>query len=186
MQTGKMYEEEAKRWAWDFLLNASVPLREKDRKGLEVAELGLGELECTGLQILTFAATEWLGAKLLILRPRQFFPQHRHPPSLVDGYPGKTEFLRGHYGEAWLYVPGEPAKQPCASPPAHRRAHCSVWHEIPLLPGDQYVLPPNTWHWFQAGNSGAIIWSLSSRVTDAADQFLDPQVVRCTQTADAG
>jgi D-lyxose ketol-isomerase len=179
MMSRKAYEE-AKRWAWDFVRRAGIPLREEEREGLEVVELGLEELETTGLQILSLAATEWLGAKLLILRPRQFFPQHRHPPSFVDGYPGKTELLRGHYGEAWLYVPGEPTAHPCVSPPVHRRPHCTVWHEIPLLPGDQCILLPNTWHWFQAGVSGAVLWSISSRVTDAADQFSDPQVVRWT------
>lgn len=173
--------EEARRWAWDFVRRAGLPLREQEFSGMDVAELGLGELSTTGLQILTLAATEWLGAKLLILRPHQFFPQHRHPPSAADNYPGKTELLRGQYGEAFLYVPGEATPRPRISPPAHRRPWCTVWHEVRLCPGDQYVCPPNTWHWFQAGESGAVVWSISSKVTDAVDQFSDPQVVRQTR-----
>ena len=180
MLSRKKYEE-ARRWAWAFVQRTGIPLREEERLGLDVADFGLGELDTAGLQILTLSATEWLGAKLLILQPGQFCPQHRHPPSPTDGYPGKTELFRGHYGEAWLYVPGEAAAQPCVSPPVHRRPYCTVWHEIPLLPGDQYLVLPNTWHWFQAGPSGAVIWSISSRVTDAADQFYDPQVVRQTR-----
>lgn len=184
MLTRQAYEE-ARRWAWEFVQRAGLPLREEERAGLDVAELGLEELETTGLQILTLAATEWLGAKLLILRPHQFFPQHRHPPSPAEGYPGKTELLRGQYGEAWLYVPGEPAARPRVSPPAHRRPYCTVWHEVSLLPGDQYVCPPDTWHWFQAGAAGAVVWSISSRVTDAADQFTDPRVVRQTKIVES-
>jgi D-lyxose ketol-isomerase len=53
-----------------------------------------------------------------------------------------------------------------------------------LDPGEQVVCPPNTWHWFQAGPQGAIIWSFSSKVTDAQDEFTDPQVVRQTVIAD--
>jgi D-lyxose ketol-isomerase len=173
--------EQAREWAWNFVQRAGLPLREEEISGLDVADLGLGELQTTGLQILTLAATEWLGAKLLILQPDQFFPEHRHPPNPAEGYPGKTELLRGQYGEAFLYVPGDPTPRPLVSPPPHRRPWCTVWHEIPLAPGNQYVCPPNTWHWFQAGASGAVIWSISSKVTDTADQFSDPQVVRQTR-----
>ena len=48
----------------------------------------------------------WVGVKLLVLRPNQFFPQHRHPPSLAENYPGKEEIFRRQWGEAYLYVPG--------------------------------------------------------------------------------
>ena len=176
--------DEAVAWAWEFVQQAGVPLRPGDRERIEVADLGLGELEITGLQILTLAAGEWVGLKLLILRPHQFFPQHRHPPSPAEGYPGKTEILRGQYGVAYLYVPGIPTPRPSVSPPAHRRRHCTVLHEVPLHPGDQYVCPPDTWHWFQAGAPGAVLWSISSRVTDAEDRFADPQVVRMAKPDD--
>ena len=162
--------------------SVGVPLREEERENIEVVDLGLGELEITGLQILTLCATEWVGAKLLILRPNQFFPQHRHPPSAPEDYPGKIELFRGQYGEACLYVPGEPVRKPMMSPPPHRLPYCTVWHEIIVGPGQQYVCPPNTWHWFQAGPGGAVMWSISSKVTDAADQFFDPQVIRLSET----
>lgn len=170
--------EEARSWAWEFLQKAGVPLHAPDRERIDVAGLGLGEHQQTGLQILTLVADPWVAVKLLILRPNQFVPQHRHPPSPVEDYPGKTEVFRGQYGEAYLFVPGAVGERPRGSPPEHRRRFCTVWHEVPLLPGDQYVCPPNTWHWFQAGGSGAVIWSISSKATDAEDEFADPQVVR--------
>jgi D-lyxose ketol-isomerase len=170
--------QEVRRWIREFAKKAGLPLGEHEMERLEVADLGLGELELTGLQIVTLASTDWVGVKLLFLRPNQFFPQHRHPPSIKEGYPGKTEVLRGHYGQAYLYVPGPETKTPKVSPPPHRRRFCTVWNEVSLLPGQQHICPPNTWHWFQAGPAGAIVWSISSKATDAADQFSDPQVVR--------
>lgn len=183
MITRAQYEA-ARRWAWQFVCQAGVPLREEEFHGLDVADLGLGELETTGLQILTLASSDWVGAKLLILRPNQFFPQHRHPPSLDGSYPGKTEIFRGQYGTAWLYTEGEPTAAAAVLPPPHRRRWCTVGREVRLAPGDQYVEPPNRWHWFMAGPEGAAVWSISSKVTDAADQFTDPQVVRQTRIED--
>ena len=174
----------ARQWAWNLVHEAGVVLREGEFERMEVADLGLSELPITGLQILTLVSTEWIGAKLLVLRPRQFFPQHRHPPSLMEDYPGKQEVFRGHWGEVYLYVPGPRTPHPRGDPPPHRRPYCTVWHEVVLRPGDQYLCPPDTWHWFQAGPQGAVLWSFSSRVTDAADQFLDPQVVRQTVIVD--
>lgn len=172
--------QEARDWAWDLVREIGIVVRDEEAERVEVADLGLGELSITGLQILTLVSTEWVGAKLLILRPNQFFPQHRHPPSPTEGYPGKEEIFRGQWGKAYLYVPGEATQVPKVNPPAHRRAHCTVWHEVALRPGDQYRCPPDTWHWFQAGRDGAVVWSFSSKVTDAADVFLDPQVTRQT------
>jgi D-lyxose ketol-isomerase len=171
----------ARLWAWEFVRNAGIPLLDSERDNIEIADLGLRELEVTGLQILTLASCEWLGAKLLILRPNQFFPQHRHPPSEQEAYPGKTELLRGQHGEAYLYVAGRREAETSVCPPAHRRRYCTVWHEVSLLPGHQHVCAPNTWHWFQAGQRGAVIWSISSKVTDAEDEFTDPQVVRLSE-----
>src|SRR3712207_4251608 len=91
--------EEARDWAWDFVKQSGVVLTDADKERIEVADLGLGDLPATGLQILTLVSTEWLGVKLLILRPHQFFPQHRHPPSLTENYPGKEETFRGQAGE---------------------------------------------------------------------------------------
>jgi len=176
--------QEARDWAWGLVREIDVIVRDEEAAQVEVADLGLGELPITGLQILTLVSTQWVGAKLLILRPNQFFPQHRHPPSLSENYPGKEEVFRGQWGEAYLYVPGEPTPNPKGHPPPHRRAHCTVWHEVVLRPGDQYRCAPDTWHWFQAGPEGTVLWSFSSKVTDAADIFLDPEVTRETLIRD--
>ena len=43
-------------------------------------------------------------------------------------------------------------KKPKATPPENRKEHYTVWHEIVLKPGDQFTIPPLTWHWFQGGD----------------------------------
>jgi len=81
-------------------------------------------------------------------------------------------------------MPGEPTPTPKARPPAHRKHTYTVWHETILHPGDQLTSPPNTFHWFQAGPEGAVVWSFSSRPTDVEDVFTDPDVRRKTVIAD--
>jgi D-lyxose ketol-isomerase len=46
--------------------------------------------------------------------------------------------------------------------------------------GDQLTSPPDTFHWFQAGPEGAVVWSFSSKPTDVQDMFSDPDLLRKT------
>ena len=59
-----------------------------------------------------------------------------------------------------------------------------MWHEIALAPGEQYTIPPDTWHWFQAGDEGAVVSEFSSTSTDEHDIFMDPRIVRAPAIAD--
>lgn len=176
--------EKARYWAWNFIKKTGFPVCEQDFNNISIVDLGLNELEITGLQILTLFETEWVGAKLLIMKPYQFFPQHRHPPLLKENYPGKTEVIRGYWGRLFLVLPGEKTSPACTKPPIHRREYIDIWHEIEINPADQCIIPPNTWHWFQADSKGAVVFSISSRVTDIQDKFKDPQVVRNTVIID--
>ena len=54
----------------------------------------------------------------------------------------------------------------------------TVFHEIVLNPGEQYTLMPETLHWFQAGEDGAVISEFSTRSTDETDVFTDKRIVR--------
>jgi len=49
-----------------------------------------------------------------------------------------------------------------------------------LQPGQQYTIPPDTLHWFQAGDEGAIVSEFSTRSHDEFDIFTDPQIRRAT------
>ena len=47
-----------------------------------------------------------------------------------------------------------------------------------LLPGEQFTIPPETLHRFQAGDEGAIVPEFSTRSRDDADVFTDPRIRR--------
>jgi D-lyxose ketol-isomerase len=172
----KAQAEWARQRARDMLQRAGIAVTPGEAAIIEIADCGLGELERQGLQLITYVNNDRYCAKELILFPRQTFPQHRHPP--VDGRPGKQETFRCRWGTVYLYVPGEPAAVPHARPPEGSEQYYTAPHEIVLRPGEQYTIPPDTWHWFQAGDEGAIVSEFSSTSTDEADIFPDPRIVR--------
>ena len=174
----KQYQQIAK----TFFDKAGIVLTNEEIANIEVADLGLGEFEQTGLALLTYINTDRVCAKELVLMPGQTCPQHMHPP--VDGQPGKEETFRCRWGELYLYIPGEPAANPRACPPEHRKHTYTVWHEIVLHPGDQYTLNPETWHWFQGGPEGAVVSEFSTRSTDENDAFTDPDIRRAPAVID--
>lgn len=159
-----------------MLEEAGIAITEEERAGLEVADFGLGELERTGLQLVVYENNERYCAKELVLFPRQTCPEHRHPPVGED--PGKRETFRCRRGIVWLYVEGEPVPRPQARPPVGDEAYYTVFHEIELRPGDQYTIPPDTLHWFQAGDEGAVVTEFSSTSRDELDVFTDPRIRR--------
>jgi D-lyxose ketol-isomerase len=168
--------------ALEYFEKAGIVLTEDETANIEIADLGLGEFEQTGLALVTYINTDRVCAKELILLPGQTCPEHMHPT--VEGQPGKEETFRCRWGEVYLYVPGEPSARPKAQPPAHRKANYTVWHEIVLRPGDQYTLKPETWHWFQGGPEGAVVSEFSTRSTDENDIFTDPGIKRAPEIID--
>jgi D-lyxose ketol-isomerase len=155
------------------LAAAGIVLTDAERDAIEVADFGLGDFEREGLVLLTYVNTDPYCAKELLLFPGQTCPQHRHPP--VAGGPGKQETFRCRRGEVYLHVAGEPTPAPAATPPG---AHYDSLREIRLRPGEQHTIPPDTWHWFQAGPEGALVSEFSSTSRDETDVFLDPRVRR--------
>lgn len=164
---------QAQKRAIEVLEAAGIAITTEERENLEVADFGLGRLASEGLEIVVYANNDRYCAKELVLFPNQTCPEHKHPP--VQTRPGKQETFRCRTGEVYLYVPGEPAAAPKAKAPSE---HYLVFHEIVLKPGEQYTLPPETLHWFQAGNHGAIVSEFSSPSADEADIFSDPNVKR--------
>jgi D-lyxose ketol-isomerase len=169
------YQDKAK----EYFDKAGIVLTVQEAQNIEIADLGLGEFEQTGLALVTYINTERCCAKELILLPGQTCPQHLHPP--VNGEPGKEETFRCRWGEVYLYVSGEPTRNPVAKPPAHRAHTYNVWHEIILRPGEQYTIYPETWHWFQGGPEGAVVSEFSTRSTDENDIFTDSDIKRAPE-----
>lgn len=151
-----MTDAEARERAAAMLDEAGIVLSAAERAGIEVADFGLGRLEEIGLQVVVYVNTERVCAKELVLFPRQTCPEHRHPP--VGDDPGKEETFRCRTGTVHLHVEGE--------------------DEIALEPGEQWTIPPDTLHWFQAGDDGAVVSEFSTRSRDETDVFSDPLIVR--------
>ena len=168
--------ETARVRAAEYLAKAGIVLTPEEAANIEIADMGLDELESTGLELVVYVNTERVCAKELVLFPRQTCPEHRHPP--VEGEPGKEETFRCRWGTVYLYTEGEKTPNPSARPPAGREKNYTVWHEIVLKPGQQYTLPPNTLHWFQAGDEGAVVSEFSTRSRDETDIFTDPDIQR--------
>ena len=132
--------------------------------------------------MVVYVNTDRYCAKELVLFPRQTCPEHRHPP--FDGTPGKEETFRCRTGTVFLYVEGDAAVLPSARLHEGDRAAFTAWHEVVLRPGDQYTIPPNTLHWFQAGDEGAIVSEFSSMSRDDLDLWTDARITRATVIAE--
>lgn len=160
----------------EMLCAAGIVLTEEEAAQIEVADMGLGHLANEGLQLITYVNTDRYCAKELVILPGQTCPEHRHPT--VQGEPGKQETFRCRWGEVWLYVEGTAAGKIRAKIPPQSAPYYSVFHEIVLQPGEQFTIPPNTLHWFQAGPEGAVVSEFSSRSRDEYDVFTNPNIQR--------
>lgn len=175
----KQEVDKARRKAVKLLKKAGIVLTLTEKQALEVADLGLGRLNEIGVEIVVYVNTKRYCAKELVLFPRQICPEHRHPP--FNSESGKEETFRCRFGIVYLYVPGKPVKKPKAKLPQDKKDCFTVWHEIILKPGQQYTLPPNTLHWFQAGNKGAVVSEFSTMSRDEFDIFTDKKIHRITK-----
>lgn len=162
--------------ALSYFEKAGIVLTLEEKEKIEVADFGLNDVERTGLELLVYVNTERVCAKELVLFPFQTCPEHRHPP--INGEQGKEETFRCRYGKVYLYVEGETTEHRKASPPAGDEEYYTVFHEIELKPGEQYTLSPNTLHWFQAGEHGAVVSEFSTRSRDESDIFTDERIKR--------
>ncbi|MEO8662230.1 MAG: D-lyxose/D-mannose family sugar isomerase [Bryobacteraceae bacterium] len=162
-----------------MLQAAGIVITPEEHERFEVADFGLGELEKTGLQIITYVNTDRCCAKELIMFPNQTCPEHWHPT--INGVPGKEETFRCRWGAVYLYVPGPATEGAPGAPPAGSEKYYAMRHAVVLRPGDQYTLKPDTPHWFQAGPEGAIVSEFSTRSTDENDIFRDTRIARAPE-----
>ena len=160
---------------------AGLQLTEAERKKITAADSGLSNLKKEGIIILTMFETERIAGKILVLLPHQTEPEHWH--HTVGDDPGKEEVIRAISGDLYFYIPGIDNMEKGFI--VEGKEHCyTMRHEVALKPGDQLALPAGTKHWFQAGPSGAVMYSFSTTVRDTLDQFSDPSIVRNTVIID--
>ncbi len=161
------------------LTRHGIVLTTQEQQQIEIVEFGLNEVERTGLGIVVYVNNESYCAKELILFAGQTCAEHKHPP--FANTLGKMETFRCRAGKVWLYVEGEQIGTIQARIPIGSEAYYTVLHEIELHPGEQYTIPPNTLHWFQAGSEGAVVSEFSSPSHDEFDIFTDPRIQRATE-----
>lgn len=180
--TRQQFEAVQRRTA-TLLAEAGIALTDDERREIEVADFGLNDLDRTGLELVVYENNDRYCAKELVLFPRQTCPEHRHPP--VGDDPGKRETFRCRKGLVWLYVEGDRTPSIQARVPAGDEPYYTVFREITLRPGEQYTIPPDTLHWFQAGDEGAIVSEFSSTSRDEHDFFTDPRIRRIPEVDEA-
>jgi D-lyxose ketol-isomerase len=163
--------------ALSMLKKARIAIRQDEAEKMEVTDFGLNDLKRMGLQLITYENNDRYCAKELVMFPGQTCPEHKHPPR-ANGSPGKQETFRCRFGKVYLYVEGPAVRKPKASIPKRYRKHFTVKNEIILEPGDQFTLPPDTFHWFQAGKKGAVLSEFSSNSEDETDVWTDPSISR--------
>lgn len=169
--------EQARARASQILKKAGIAVTPREQALMEVADFGLGRLDVYGFEIVVYENNDRYCAKEIILFPRQACPEHRHPP--VDAHnPGKRETFRCRWGEVYLYVAGRATRRPKAVIPAGDKKYFKARNEIVLRPGSQFTLPPDSLHWFQAGDQGAVLSEFSSTSTDDNDIWTNPNIKR--------
>lgn len=160
-----------------LLDRAGIVITDAERNSMELTDLGLGNFEIEGLSLVVYENNPRYCAKELVLLPWQTCPEHRHPPAGDD--PGKMETFRVRLGEVYLHVEGEATAGARARAPRGKEAYYTgAPREVVLRPGEQFTIPPDTRHWFQAGPEGAVVSEFSSTSRDELDVFSDPGVRR--------
>ncbi|MBT8400726.1 MAG: D-lyxose/D-mannose family sugar isomerase [Rhodothermia bacterium] len=165
-----------------MLRSVGIVLTTEEEQDIEIADFGLDDLERTGLELIVYENNDRYCAKELVLFPRQTCPEHRHPP--IGSDPGKQETFRCRWGMVWLYVEGPSTTRIQARIPQGDETYYTVFNEIELHPGQQYTIPPNTLHWFQAGDEGAVVSEFSSTSRDKYDVWTDPRIKRIPEIAE--
>lgn len=161
----------------EYFEKAGIVLTAREKEQIEVADFHLGKVNEVGLQLLAYVNTPRVCAKEMVLLPGQTCPEHKH--IATDGQPGKEETFRCRWGKVYLYVEGQGSQQEIHGKiPASK---VTVFQEIILNPGEQHTIMPDTLHWFQAGEEGAVISEFSTHSTDETDVFTDPDVRRAVE-----
>lgn len=167
---------ELQKSAAEYYERANIKITDEEKVNIEVSDFGLNDIRNTGLQLIVYVNTERVCAKEMVLFPNQTCPEHKHPN--LGNNIGKEETFRCRWGKVYLYIEGKASDNPRCAVPKGKEKYYTVWNEITLNPGEQYTIVPNTLHWFQAGEEGAVVSEFSTHSTDGFDIFTDPEIDR--------
>lgn len=159
-------------YVYKQLKKQNIILTKKEKEQIEIADFGLNDFPKYGLGIVTYENNQEYCAKELVMMPNQICPEHKHPP--FGDYLGKQETFRCRYGQVTLYVDVKTNEKSSI----FEEDKYTAKYKIVLNPGDQFTIPRNTKHWFQASEKGAIVSEFSTRSVDEKDVFTDPLIRR--------
>ena len=167
--------QSAQERAAQMLAQAGITITPEERRNIEVAEFGLGELEKTGLELVVYINTERYCAKELVLFPARPAPSiaiRRLQAALARWKPSAA--AGDMYGYMWLEHP------PLSSMATHRGKR-SLLHR---LPRDRALSRRTVHHLARypalvpGRGEGAIVSEFSSPSHDESDFFTDPRIRR--------
>lgn len=127
-----------------------------------------------GLALIDILRSKILRITLLVLLPYQTVPQHLDPA--YDQESGKEETLRVLYGHTKVYTEGSENNHEIQIP-HNKKQYYTACHEIALIQGEQYTIPPQTLHWFQAGALGSVNLEFQNRVDETKNIFTDASII---------
>ncbi|MFM2692915.1 D-lyxose/D-mannose family sugar isomerase [Lactococcus lactis] len=160
--------------------DSNIAFTQQEIDGIDYADFGLNNIREEGLNLIVYINNDRYCAKEMALLAGQTCPEHRHPRRGKNlEIEGKEETFRVRQGQVYLYVEGEKnVEKISARLPEKNKEWYTAIHEIVLNAGEQYTISPNTRHWFQAGEEGAIISEFSSPSDDSSDIFTNPNIKR--------
>ena len=158
--------------------NANISTTKQQIESIEIADFNLSDFEKIGLSIFKKNKLKDKFIKEIAILPNQTCPQHMHP--IVSNNTGKEETLICRWGVLYLYVNGQ-KNNIKARIPKGKDETFTVFNEIILYPNDKYTILPETWHWFQAADNGAVVTSISNITTESKDIFKDLKISRFTK-----
>ncbi|MEM9479818.1 MAG: D-lyxose/D-mannose family sugar isomerase [Verrucomicrobiota bacterium] len=165
--------ERIEREVRDLVSQSGFELSEKEWQGIILNDFGLGDFRKEGAAIIDILRTDILRTTILVLLPGQTLPEHKHP--VTEDSPGKEETLRILYGSVITFETGDENTEGLAvTIPAGKEAYYTSRRATVLRKGDQHTLPPDEFHWFQAGPEGVVTIEFQNRVDEMKNIFSDP------------
>lgn len=158
----------------EMFKNSGLVFTRSEIKSIDFADFGLENFKEEGLSLIVYVNNKHYCAKEMVLLPNQTCPEHCHPS--LEHKEGKQETFRCRKGIVYLYVEGDSSKNILANIPEENKEYYTCRMQIILNPGEQYTIMPNTRHWFQAGDEGAVISEFSTESLDRFDIFTNPNI----------
>lgn len=170
-------EKEVRSEYSDLLVKSGFPISKNELEMLEVNDLGLGDIRKEGFAFIDILRTNRLRITILMLLPNQSLPQHVHPP--YEEEIGKEETIRVIFGQTKVYSAKDNQEHDPILIPTGKEKYYTARHETKLEQGQQFTVTPNTNHWFQGGNEGAVNICFQNRVDETRNIFFDPKSEGC-------